>query len=241
MDKRFHRAVALLSGGIDSTTALAIALKEAEDVYVLSFDYKQRHDIELQRAMRIVRWFRAQGKLKEDRHFIQKIDLRLWGGSALTDAEIEVPKERSVLEMASGIPVTYVPARNTVFLAFALSLAEAVAADAVYGGWNVLDYSGYPDCRPEYLKAMQGVFDLGTKHVDGGARIELNAPLVYLNKADIIKSGLSLQAPLDLTWSCYDPQLSAGAYIPCGKCDSCLLRAKGFSEAGLEDPALVEA
>jgi 7-cyano-7-deazaguanine synthase len=232
----YHRAVVLLSGGIDSTTALAIANLEVEDVFVLSFRYGQRHDIELEHAEAVIRHYQELGVIGPSRSFIQTFDLRLWGGSALT-GKLEVPKDRPLSEMAQGIPPTYVPARNTVFLAFALALAEAVGAEAVYGGWNALDYSGYPDCRPEYLAAMQRVFELGTRHVDGATRIELIAPLVHLTKAQIIREGIARKAPYHLTWSCYDPQNGH----PCGRCDSCLLRAKGFDESGIFDPAQAQA
>jgi 7-cyano-7-deazaguanine synthase len=225
-----------------------VALREAEKVFALSFDYQQRHKIELERARQIVQRLTDHGANIE--HYIQTFDLRLWGGSALTSS-MEVPKDREIQDMAHGIPVTYVPARNTVFLAFGAALAEASGSQAVYGGWNVLDYSGYPDCRPEYLQAMQEALRRGTKMND----LTIEAPLVLKSKVDIIKWGLELGAPYDLTWSCYDPQIPisehharkieregvASVAIPCGRCDSCLLRAKGFAELNTEDPALVTA
>jgi 7-cyano-7-deazaguanine synthase len=246
MNYEYHKAVALLSGGLDSTTALAIAAEAAEHVDVLSFQYGQRHAIELERAKAIVRHYGEKSPLGRFCHYIQTIDLRLWGGSALTSG-IAVPKDRPVETMSEGIPVTYVPARNTVFLAFAMSLAEAVGAEAVFGGWNALDYSGYPDCRPEYFAAMQKVFDLGTKvGVEKTGTIEIHAPLVHLTKVQIIQEAIRRRAPLELTWSCYDPQDvqdeaqpgNKRMYIPCGRCDSCLIRIKGFAEVGIKDPAL---
>jgi 7-cyano-7-deazaguanine synthase len=225
--------VVLLSGGIDSVTALAIAIQDrgSTPVAALSFDYNQRHAEELNAARAVAQHFGVE-------HYVQRIDLRMWGGSALT-SDTPVPKDRPLDKMAEGIPITYVPARNTVFLAFALSLAEAIEADVVFGGWNVLDYSGYPDCRPDYIDAMQRVYRLGTKAGVEGRPIRIRAPLIEMNKAEIIKAGLALKAPYQLTWSCYDPQYKGFEVVPCGRCDSCLLRAKGFAEAGISDPALV--
>jgi 7-cyano-7-deazaguanine synthase len=238
---RYEKAVVLLSGGLDSTTALAVADRECDKIALLSFDYKQRHKIELEQARKIGNYFwgRRKGQVP---HYVQEIDLRLWGGSALT-GDAGVPKDRPVEEMSRGIPITYVPARNTVFLAFAASLAEATGAEAIYGGWNALDYSGYPDCRPEFIQAMQEAIRQGTRVGQNGLGIIIEAPLILKSKADIIKLGLELGAPYDLTWSCYDPQKSQGypyGCVPCGRCDSCLLRAKGFAEAGMSDPALEE-
>lgn len=221
------RAVVLSSGGIDSTTAMAIAKAEGYEIYSLSFNYGQRHKIELEMAKKAAEYFGAK------KHIIIDIDLRKFGGSALT-ADIDVPKDRLVEEMASGIPVTYVPARNTIFLSFALAWAEALNADTIFIGVNALDYSGYPDCRTEYINAFEKMANLATKAgVEGKISFKIKMPLINMTKAEIIKKGRELGVDYNLTWSCYDPQPD-GAH--CGRCDSCLLRKKGFKEAGVKDP-----
>jgi 7-cyano-7-deazaguanine synthase len=224
-----RKAVCLLSGGLDSTTALAIAQSEGFDVYALSFRYGQRHKVELESAARVA----AAMGVKQ--HVIVDIDLRQFGGSALT-SDIEVPKSRALSEMSHGIPITYVPARNTVFLSFALAWAETLGAQDIYIGVNALDYSGYPDCRPEYIAAYETMANLATRAgVEGTQRLKIHTPLIELTKAEIIRRGLALGVDFALTSSCYDP---APTGAPCGACDSCLLRAKGFAEAGLPDPLL---
>lgn len=221
------RAVVLLSGGLDSATALAIAREEGFDTYALTFRYGQRHHGEIEAARRIAALLGAV------RHVVTDIDLRLFGGSALT-ADITVPKDRSEHEIGSGIPVTYVPARNTVFLSFALAWAEVLGAADIFLGVNALDYSGYPDCRPEYLQAYQRMADLATKAgVEGRQRLTIHAPLMALTKAQIIRRGLALGVDYGLTHSCYDP---APDGLACGRCDACQLRLKGFAEAGISDP-----
>jgi 7-cyano-7-deazaguanine synthase len=221
------KAVALLSGGLDSTTALWIAKNEGYAIYALSFRYGQRHVIELESARRVAE------SAGVEKHLIVDIDLRAIGGSALTD-EIEVPKERSADEMSSGIPVTYVPARNTIFLSFALAWAETLGAEDIFIGVNALDYSGYPDCRPEYIEAFASMANLATKAgVEGNMQLKIHTPLVAMTKAEIIKRGLELDVDYSLTHSCYDPTPNG---LACGKCDSCLLRLKGFAEAGARDP-----
>jgi 7-cyano-7-deazaguanine synthase len=221
------KAVALLSGGLDSITVLAIAKSEGYAVYALSFRYGQKHLVELESARRVAE---SSGV---EKHLIVDIDLRAIGGSALTD-EIEVPKERSAKEMSSGIPVTYVPARNTIFLSFALAWAETLGAEDIFIGVNALDYSGYPDCRPEYIEAFERMANLATKAgVEGTMRLKIHTPLIAMTKAEIIKKGLELGIDYALTHSCYDPAPDGFA---CGKCDSCLLRLKGFAEAGARDP-----
>lgn len=224
------KAVVLLSGGLDSTTALAIAKTEGYEPYAMSFRYGQRHSVELESAQRVA----AATGVKQ--HVIVDIDLRQFGGSALT-SDVEVPKGRSVGEMSHGIPVTYVPARNTVFLSFALAWAETLGAQDIYIGVNALDYSGYPDCRPEYIEAYERMANLATRAgVEGTQRLKIHTPLIQLTKAQIIQRGLQLGVDYSLTSSCYDP---APTGAPCGKCDSCLLRAKGFHEAGVADPLLL--
>ncbi len=223
------RAVVLLSGGLDSATALMIARTEGFQPYALSFRYGQRHEVELQAARRVAEALGAAT------HVIAEIDLRVFGGSALT-AEVAVPKGRSTDEMGEGIPITYVPARNTIFLAFALAWAETLEASDIYIGVNALDYSGYPDCRPEYIHAFEQMANLATKAgVEGRQHLVIHTPLIRLTKAQIIQRGLELGVDYALTHSCYDPS-PAGRL--CGACDSCLLRAKGFAEAGVADPAL---
>ena len=221
------KAVVLLSGGLDSATVLAIARNEGYEAYALSFSYGQRHAWELEAAKRVAAAIGAAG------HRIAAIDLRVFGGSALT-AEIAVPKGRAADEMAHGIPVTYVPARNTIFLSFALAWAEVLGAGDIFIGVNALDYSGYPDCRPEYIAAFEAMANLATKAgVEGRQKLKIHTPLIALTKAQIIARGLELGVDYGLTSSCYDPS-PAGA--PCGQCDSCLLRQKGFREMGIEDP-----
>ena len=217
------RCVVLLSGGLDSSTTLAIAISDGCEVHALSFDYRQRHDRELESARKIARYYGVK-------HRIIKIDLRAIGGSALTDSRIEVP-ERRIEDIEKEIPATYVPARNTILLSYALAYAEVIDADYIYIGVNALDYSGYPDCRPEYIKAFEEVARLGTKRGVEGKPIKIRAPLINMTKAEIIKKGMELGVPYELTWSCY-----RGGKKACGRCDSCLLRLKGFMEAGYVDP-----
>ncbi len=220
-------AVVLLSGGLDSSTATAIARSQGFRLFALSFRYGQRHSIELESAARVAK------ALGAERHLIVDADLRAIGGSALT-GDIEVPKGRSQSEMESGIPVTYVPARNTIFLSFALAWAEALAAEDIFIGVNALDYSGYPDCRPEYIEAFERMANLGTKAgVEGRMHLKIHTPLIAMTKAEIIKAGIDLGVDYSLTHSCYDPGPDG---LACGKCDSCLLRLRGFNEAGVRDP-----
>jgi 7-cyano-7-deazaguanine synthase len=220
------RAVVLLSGGIDSTTTLAIAISEGYEVYALSFHYGQRHQIETQAARRVA------DSLGAKEHRIAKIDLRVFGGSALTD-QIDVPKQRSETEIEHGIPVTYVPARNTIFLAYALAWAEVIQAADIFLGVNAIDYSGYPDCRPEFIEAFQTLANLATKAGVEGRRFQLHTPLIKFSKAEIIRKAVQLGVNLSLTHSCYDPSPEG---LACGECDSCLLRLKGFRQAGITDP-----
>jgi len=221
------KAVVLLSGGLDSATVLAIAKAEGYEPYALSFDYGQRHAWELEAAKRVA------ASMSVAQHRIANIDLRVFGGSALTD-DIAVPKGREPAEMAHGIPITYVPARNTIFLSFALAWAEVLGAGDVFIGVNALDYSGYPDCRPEYVDAFEKMANLATKAgVEGRQHLKIHTPLIALTKAQIIARGVALGVDYSLTSSCYDPGPDG---LPCGQCDSCLLRQKGFSEAGIEDP-----
>ena len=221
-------AVVLVSGGVDSATALAVAQHDGFSCYALSFDYGQRHRVELEAA--------AAGaqSLDASEHRIARIDLRALGGSALTD-DIEVPKDRPVGEMTGDIPVTYVPARNTIFLSFALGWAEVLGAADIFIGVNAVDYSGYPDCRPEYIHAFETMANLATKLGVEGTRTRIRTPLIELTKTQIIKLGTGLGVDYGLTFSCYDPLPDTGR--PCGRCDSCLIRADGFAEAGMPDPA----
>jgi 7-cyano-7-deazaguanine synthase len=220
------KAVCLLSGGLDSATCLALARREGYACYALSFDYGQRHKVELEAAARVAEAFGAE------RHMVARIGLDAFGGSALT-ADIDVPKGRSTADMGHGIPSTYVPARNTIFLSFALAWAEVLGSADIFIGVNALDYSGYPDCRPEYIEAYERMANLATKAgVEGRTRLTIHTPLLRLNKAQIVKLGHELGVPFGLTHSCYDPGPGGR---PCGQCDACLLRAKGFLEAGLED------
>lgn len=225
------KAVVLVSGGLDSATALAIAKAEGHAVNAITFRYGQRHGVELDAAKRVV------AAAEVDEHIEVEIDLRRIGGSALT-ADIAVPKGRDLEEMSEGIPVTYVPARNTVFLSFALAWAEVLEADDIVIGVNALDYSGYPDCRPEYIQAFERMANLATKRGVGGNRLTIHTPLIDLTKAEIIKRGTDLGVDYSVTRSCYDPSPSGDA---CGECDSCLLRLKGFAENGLNDPAPYQA
>lgn len=221
------KAVILCSGGMDSTTAMAIAKQQGYELYALSFDYGQRHRIELESAVRVCKAM----DVKE--HLIMKIDMRKIGGSALT-GQIEVPKKGAQSESTENIPVTYVPARNTIFLALALGWAEVLEAEDIFIGVNAIDYSGYPDCRPEYIAAFQNMANLATKAaVDGQMRFTIHTPLINFTKAEIIKRGLALGIDFGLTHSCYDPSPKGE---PCGLCDSCQLRLKGFSQAELSDP-----
>jgi 7-cyano-7-deazaguanine synthase len=223
-------AVVLLSGGLDSTTVLAIAQRQGFTAYALSFHYGQRHVHELQAAGAVA------DALGAARHVVARIDLREFGGSALT-ADIDVPKGRSTAERSDGIPITYVPARNTVFLSFALAWAETLGSSDIFIGVNALDYSGYPDCRPEYIAAYETMANLATKAgVEGSQKLKIHAPLISLTKAQIIQEGLKLGVDYSHTSSCYDPGPQGQ---PCGACDSCLLRAKGFAEAGVADPLSV--
>jgi 7-cyano-7-deazaguanine synthase len=221
--------VLLLSGGLDSTTLLAHAIAEGFDVHAMTFRYGQRHATEIEAARRVASRFGVRD------HVIVDIDLRTFGGSALTNAAIEVPKDRDVAEMDHGIPITYVPARNTIFLSFALAWAEVLEAGDIFVGVNALDYSGYPDCRPEYIAAYERMANLATRAgVEGTNPIHIRTPLIDLTKAQIIRRGLSLGVDYSITQSCYDPDASGAA---CGHCDACQLRLKGFAEAGATDPA----
>ena len=223
-------AICLLSGGLDSTTVLAMAKAQGFNVTALSFSYGQRHHFELDQA-RIV-----ADKFGVAKHVIIDIDLRSTGGSALT-SDIDVPKNRSIDAMTDGVPVTYVPARNTIFLSYALAWAEVIGANDIFIGVNVLDYSGYPDCRPEYIEAFEKMANLATKaSTTDGHHLKIHTPLIQLTKAEIIREGLSLGVDYSITSSCYDPEPNGK---PCGSCDSCLLRKKGFSEVGIEDPLTI--
>ena len=222
-----RKAVVMLSGGLDSTTVLAIAKEEGFLAYALSFRYGQRHEAELEAAACVARTMSAQD------HVVADVNLNVFGGSALT-GPLEVPKHRTDAELSQGIPITYVPARNTVFLAIALGWAEVLEAEDIFIGVNALDYSGYPDCRPEYIRAFEQMANLATKAaVEGRQRIQIHAPLVDLTKAQIIQRGVDLGVDYSITHSCYDPDRDGRA---CGSCDSCLLRIKGFRAAGVPDP-----
>ncbi|PYI78507.1 MAG: 7-cyano-7-deazaguanine synthase QueC [Verrucomicrobia bacterium] len=220
------RAVVLLSGGLDSATTLAIAKQEGYDLFALSFRYGQRHQIEVQSAQAVAK------SLGIREHRVVEIDLRAFGGSALTDA-IDVPKNRAQSEIAGRIPVTYVPARNTIFLSYALAWAEVIQARDIFIGVNSLDYSGYPDCRPEFIVQFEKLAQLATRAGVEGTRYRVQAPLIAMTKAQIIGKGAELGVQFALTTSCYDPAADGSA---CGQCDSCLLRAKGFREARIPDP-----
>jgi 7-cyano-7-deazaguanine synthase len=221
-----QKAVCLLSGGLDSATCLALARRDGFECYALSFDYGQRHKQELNAAAGIAKAFGVA------RHLVAHIGLDVFGGSALTD-DIAVPKSRSAAEMATGIPVTYVPARNTIFLSYALAWAEVLESSDIFIGVNALDYSGYPDCRPEFIEAYERMANLATKAgVEGRTRLKIHTPLLHLTKAGIVKLAAELAVPFGMTHSCYDPAPTGRA---CGRCDACLLRRKGFEEAGIED------
>ena len=219
-------AVVLLSGGLDSATTLAIAIANGYEAYALSFDYGQRHKRELEAAGNLAK------KLGAKEHRVARIDMCVPGGSALT-SDIDVPKSRGEDEIGSGIPVTYVPARNTIFLAHALAWAEVLGAAHIYLGVNALDYSGYPDCRPEFIALFETMANVGTKAGVEGRRFQIHAPLIKLSKAEIIKKALEMDVDLGLTHTCYDPTPEG---LACGQCDACLLRQKGFREAGVPDP-----
>jgi 7-cyano-7-deazaguanine synthase len=221
-------AVVLLSGGLDSTTTLAIAKSEGFEPLALSFRYGQRHEAELAAAQSVAKRFGVT------RHVIAQIDLRVFGGSALT-SDIPVPKDRKIEAMAHEIPVTYVPARNTIFLSFALAFAEVNGASDIFVGVNALDYSGYPDCRPEYIEAFERMANLATKAgVEGRQKLRIHTPLIQLTKGQIIRAGLQLSVDYGMTCTCYDPSDGGEA---CGRCDACILRLKGFAENGMSDPA----
>ncbi len=221
------KAVCLLSGGLDSTTCLAVAKRRGYECYALTFDYGQRHSVELLAARRVAE------KMGVKEHVVMTVDLRAFGGSALTD-DIEVPKGRDAHQMGEGIPITYVPARNTVFLSFALAWAEVLEASELFIGVNAIDYSGYPDCRPEFIEAFSKMANLATKAgVEGRTSITIHTPLIELSKADIVRLASDLGVDFSLTHSCYDPDVDG---VSCGQCDSCVLRRKGFAEAGLTDP-----
>lgn len=222
------KAIVLLSGGLDSTTTLAIAKHDGFAVYALTFQYGQRHHPELDAARRVAACFSVA------EHVVAQVDMRLFGGSALTD-DISVPKDRPIEEMEHDIPVTYVPARNTIFLSYALAWAEVLGAEDIFIGVNAVDYSGYPDCRPEYIGAYERMAKLATKAgVEGHQHLRIRTPLMQLSKAQIIKAGLALGVDYGLTLTCYDPTSHGEG---CGRCDACLLRLKGFQENGMQDPA----
>jgi len=227
-----RKAVVLLSGGLDSTTTLAIAKSEGYRINALTFRYGQRHEVEIEAAHRIASHFAV------DQHIVVEIDLRVFGGSALT-SEIAVPKDRAMEEMGQGIPVTYVPARNTIFLSFALAWAEVLEANDIFIGVNAIDYSGYVDCRPEYIQAYQRMANLATKAaVEGRQQLTIHTPLINLSKAEIIRKGIELGVEYGMTITCYDPSREG---IACGKCDACLLRLKGFAVNEMNDPAPYQA
>jgi 7-cyano-7-deazaguanine synthase len=231
MDIQTKKAVVLLSGGLDSATVLAIAKSEGYELYALSFSYGQRHVIELDAARRVA------AAIGVADHRIAAIDLRVFGGSALT-GDFAVPKGRTAEEMSHEIPITYVPARNTIFLSFALAWAEVLGSSDIFIGVNALDYSGYPDCRPEFIAAFETMANLATKAgVESRLRLTIHTPLIALTKAEIIRKGMGLGVDYGLTSSCYDPSPTGE---PCGQCDSCLLRRKGFRENGIEDPVRYE-
>ncbi len=220
------KAVCLLSGGLDSSTCLALAKRQGFACYALTFDYGQRHRVELKAAHHV-----AEALGVED-HLVVRVGVNAFGGSALTD-DIDVPKGREIAEMEKSIPVTYVPARNTIFLSYALAWAEVLGSADIFIGVNALDYSGYPDCRPEYIQAYEHMANLATRAgVEGATRLKIHTPLMDLTKAGIVKLAQTLAVPFGLTHSCYDPTPEG---LPCGECDACLLRAKGFQEAGIAD------
>ena len=222
-----RKAVILLSGGLDSATCLAIAKNDGYELHSLSFKYGQRHEFEIGTAKKLAK------SIGVENHIVMNINLREFGGSALTD-NIEVPKNRDEFDISSEIPITYVPARNTIFLSFALAFAETIESNDIFIGVNALDYSGYPDCRPEYIEAFQNMATLATKRsVESGDSINIHTPLIHLTKAEIIKKGMGLGVDYSNTHSCYDPFESGD---PCGECDACKLRLKGFHDNGLIDP-----
>ena len=228
MDAGHRAAVLLLSGGLDSTTMLAHAVAEGHAIHAMTFRYGQRHAAEIDAARRVARAYGVTD------HVIVDIDLRIFGGSALT-AEMAVPKDRSASAMATGIPITYVPARNTIFLSYCLAWAEVLGAGDIFIGVNAVDYSGYPDCRPEYVAAFQAMANLATRRsVEGDVPIRLRTPLLHRSKREIIELGRSLGVDYSITMSCYDPDESG---LACGRCDACALRLKGFADAGIPDPA----
>jgi 7-cyano-7-deazaguanine synthase len=228
MQSPSKKAVVLLSGGLDSTTSLAVATREGFEAHALTFRYGQRHEAEIEAARRVA------SRMGVAQHVVVQIDLRMFGGSALT-SDLAVPKDRPIEEMSDGIPITYVPARNTIFLSFALAWAETLGASDIYIGVNALDYSGYPDCRPEYIEAYEKMANLATKAgVEGRQRLQIHTPLLHLSKADIIRLGVELGVDYGQTMTCYDPSPAGEA---CGHCDACLLRLKGFAENGMGDPA----
>ena len=223
-----RKAVVLLSGGLDSTTTLAAAKKEGFDVYAMTFRYGQRHEAEIAAARRVA------SQLGVVEHVVTEIDLRMFGGSALT-SDVAVPKDRPIADMAHGIPITYVPARNTIFLSFALAWAEVIGATDIFIGVNALDYSGYPDCRPEYVEAYERMANLATRFgVTGQGELKIHTPLIDLSKGQIVRLGLELGVDYATTSTCYDPAADGAA---CGRCDACQLRLKGFAENGIADPA----
>jgi 7-cyano-7-deazaguanine synthase len=234
--KKEERAVVLWSGGLDSTTILEIARAEGFLPVALTFRYGQRHSVEVDLAL-------AEARARCIEHRVVDLDLRAVGGSALTSGAIDVPRDRSESEMAAGIPATYVPARNTIFLSFALAWAEVLDSRDIYIGVNSLDYSGYPDCRPEYIEAFERLANLACRAgTEGGARIRIHAPLIRKTKAEIILWGTALGVDYSRTWSCYDPRPGPrGGVVSCGRCDSCLLRRKGFREARVPDPTVYAA
>lgn len=222
------KAVVLVSGGLDSTTCLALAKKQGFELYALTLFYGQRHKVELKAARKVSKAYGVR------RHLELEVPLTAFGGSSLTDKKIKVPKRSTVQAIGKGIPSTYVPARNTVFLSLALAWAEVLEAEHIFIGVNALDYSGYPDCRPEFIRAFERLAKLATKKgVEGKWKLKIHTPLIRMSKAQIIKTGLKLKVNYGLTHSCYDPKANG---VSCGRCDSCLLRAKGFQEAGIEDP-----
>ncbi len=242
MSEKREKAVVLLSGGIDSSTVLAFAKSKNFEIYALTFDYNQKHKREIDSAEKIASFIGVE------KHLIIDFNLREFGGSALT-SDIEVPKERIKVKEGkplfrspytqTSIPITYVPARNTIFLSFALAWAEVLEAENIFIGANTVDYSGYPDCRPEYLSAFEKMANLATKiSVEGKLKFKINAPFLYMKKSEIIKTGIALGIDYSLTWSCYEPQFSESEIVPCKKCDSCIFRRIAFSEAGIEDPLL---
>lgn len=220
-----QRAVVLASGGLDSTVTAAVARRDGFDLYLLTVAYRQRHAVEIERAGQVAAALGAQ------QHLVVDVNLRALGGSALTGG-LAVPKNRTDLDRDHGIPVTYVPGRNLIFLSLAAAHAEVLGASVIYFGANVLDYSGYPDCRPEFIRAFEAAVQAGTKAGAEGKRIEVRAPLLTLSKAEIIQLGMTLNVPFHLTHSCYDPI----GTVACGQCDSCLIRRQGFAKAGVEDP-----